>query len=153
MNHRRSPICKYSPGERHLGGNIAHAKSGSFTTDVALFKPSDILEVGFFFCFLWLSTEESSWAFKMQTQSWEREVVFIKSTWAQVAYLFVEAILSWVVYIHCRFCKGLSAAKEGYCCYWLKYYSWVKYISLSAVRHWEGRTKWETHWGHMNMWY
>ena len=41
----------------------------------------------------------------MQTPPREREAVFVKSTRAQVAYLFVEAILSCVVYFHLRFCS------------------------------------------------
>lgn len=93
INLRINPICKYSR-ERHLGGCIAHARSGSFTTEQALLKPSDILEVRGFLFPLALAGRESSRAFKMQTQPLEREAVFVKSTWAQVAYVFVEAILS-----------------------------------------------------------
>lgn len=48
----------------------------------------------------------------MQTQPRGREAVFVKSAQAQVAYLFVEAMLSFVVYVHRRFCRGVSAAER-----------------------------------------
>lgn len=88
---------------------ITHKRSGSFTAEPKRLKPSDILEVFFLFS-LALTGYEWSSAFKMQSHPLESEAVFVKSPWAQVAYLFVEAKLSWVVYNHHRFCKGISAA-------------------------------------------
>lgn len=48
----------------------------------------------------------------MQTQPRGEEAVFVKSTRAQVAYLFAEAILSRAVYTHHRFCKEVFSSRK-----------------------------------------